>query len=93
MNESLPRPTIDETLEAFILRAMEDHNMIREFRLDARRLEVTLARFSETQLSRNFYVAEVETPTESTVADPQHSRGKTLPERGEPLTDPETQRT
>lgn len=92
MNESLPRPMVEETQLDFVTRAMEDLNMIREYSNMSTRLDVANARWNETQLSRNFYVAEVEIPTDSAAADPTNSRGKQLPERGEPLTDGESQK-
>lgn len=90
---ALPKPTINEALEAFLERAMEDSNMLREYSNYYTRLDVSRARWYETQMSRDFYVAVAETPVESLVADPMDSKGKTLPSRGEPLTDPETQKT
>jgi len=86
------KPMIDETLEDFTTRSMADPTMIRELPNEVRRLEVTLSRWNETQLSRNFYVPVEETQVESIVADHRESRGKMLPERGEPLTDGETQK-
>lgn len=89
----LPKPTIVETQEEFVTRAMSDVNMIREYSNGLTRQLVALSRWNETQFSRDFYVEVEEVPTESTVATPRHSSGKVMAEPGEPLTDPQTQST
>lgn len=90
---ALPKPTSVETIDEFVTRAMVDVNMIREYSNATTRLAVAYSRWNETNFSRTFYVEEAETPTESTVSDPRNSRGKTMAEPGEPLTDPQTQST
>lgn len=93
MKLALPKPMSTEDYQTFYDRAMADENMLREYPSFERRSEVASARWAETQFSQTFYVPEVETPTESEVSTPRHSKGKTMAEPGEPLTDPETQRT
>jgi len=92
MKITLPKPASNETLLQFQERAMVDQNLLREYPNYERRLEVVYARYQETQLSGDFYIEESETPTESLVSDPNDSKGKTIPDRGEPVTDGETQK-
>jgi len=89
---TLPNPRIDETYEDYIMRSIIDPSMIIEYPNAARRLEVANSRWQETQLSRNFEVEVEEVSTTSMVATPEDSKGKTLPDEPEPLTDGEVQR-